>query len=109
MRAPHISWFNIHLVLPYSSLQVTFQNQGITKVMYSALRKQNILVPLMMSSEGIKNNRKRQILTEAGELAYIMACLNIKQAHSVLSDSEVLGSCTVLQSFYLQPLALLLP
>lgn len=49
----------------------------------------------MMSSEGIKNNQKKQILTEASELAYVMICLNIKQADSVLSDSEVLGSCIV--------------
>lgn len=77
--------------------------------MYTALKKQNSLMPLMMSSKGIKNNQKRQIFTEACELAHVMICLNIKQAHSVLSDSKVLGSCTVLESFYLQPPALFLP
>lgn len=63
----------------------------------------------MMSSEGIKNNQERQILTEACELAYVMICLNIKQAHSVFSDSKVLGSGTVLQSFYFKQPALFLP
>lgn len=63
--------------------------------MYTAVKNQNSLVSLMMSSEGIKNNQKKQILSEASELAYVMICLNIKQAHSVLTDSKVLGSCSV--------------
>lgn len=91
------------LYYPTHPYKLLSENQACNKVMYTALRKQNSLVPLMMSSEGIKNTQKRQILTGACQLAYVMICLNIKQAHRVLSDSQVLGSCSVLQSSYLHP------
>jgi len=76
----------------------------------TALRKQNSLVSFMMSSESIKSNHKRQILTQVEQLFYVMVCcLCIRSdKHTVCwvtakcQVSTGQPSCTILLSSFLR-------